>query len=92
MPRGSRSAKSRSRRRARPRSARWRYYVSHADPANYQPTNIAFGIIPPLEQQIRSRAHRKTAISERALRDLDSWMPQVGVHAGRRRSVDDAIG
>jgi methylenetetrahydrofolate--tRNA-(uracil-5-)-methyltransferase len=57
------------------------YYVSHADPANYQPTNIAFGIIPPLEQQIRSRAHRKTAISERALRDLDNWMPAVGVRA-----------
>lgn len=55
------------------------YYVSHADAANYQPTNIAFGIIPPLEQQIRSRAHRKTAISERALRDLDTWMPQAGV-------------
>ena len=54
------------------------YYVSHADPANYQPTNIAFGIIPPLEQQIRSRAHRKTAISERALRDLDGWMPAAG--------------
>jgi methylenetetrahydrofolate--tRNA-(uracil-5-)-methyltransferase len=57
------------------------YYVSHADPANYQPTNIAFGIIPPLEQQIRSRAHRKTAISERALRDLDGWLPAVGVRA-----------
>jgi methylenetetrahydrofolate--tRNA-(uracil-5-)-methyltransferase len=51
------------------------YYVSHADPANYQPTNIAFGIIPPLEQRIRSRADRKTAISERALRDLENWMP-----------------
>jgi methylenetetrahydrofolate--tRNA-(uracil-5-)-methyltransferase len=57
------------------------YYVSHADPANYQPTNIAFGIIPPLEQQIRSRAHRKTAISERALRDLESWMPAIGAGA-----------
>jgi methylenetetrahydrofolate--tRNA-(uracil-5-)-methyltransferase len=56
------------------------YYVSHADPANYQPTNIAFGIIPPLEQQIRSRAHRKTAISERALRDLYTWLPAVGVN------------
>ena len=55
------------------------YYVSHADPANYQPTNIAFGIIPPLEKQIRSRAHRKTAISERALRDLDLWMPSIGL-------------
>ena len=22
------------------------YYVSHADPRNYQPTNITFGIMP----------------------------------------------
>jgi methylenetetrahydrofolate--tRNA-(uracil-5-)-methyltransferase len=58
------------------------YYVSHADASNYQPTNIAFGIIPPLEQQIRSRAHRKTAISERALRDLETWMPAVGAGTG----------
>lgn len=55
------------------------YYVSHADPANYQPTNIAFGIVPPLEQKIRSRVDRKTAISERALRDLDGWMPAAGI-------------
>ena len=61
------------------------YYVSHADPANYQPTNIAFGIIPPLEQQIRSRAHRKTAISERALRDLDGWLPAIGEGTLARR-------
>jgi methylenetetrahydrofolate--tRNA-(uracil-5-)-methyltransferase len=55
------------------------YYVSHADASNYQPTNIAFGIIPPLEQSIRSRAARKTAISERALRDLDTWLPEAGI-------------
>jgi methylenetetrahydrofolate--tRNA-(uracil-5-)-methyltransferase len=55
------------------------YYVSHADASNYQPTNIAFGIIPPLEQHVRSRPARKTAISERALRDLHRWMPEAGV-------------
>ncbi len=69
------------------------YYVSHADPANYQPTNIAFGIIPPLEQQIRSRAHRKTAISERALRDLAGWLPAVGraIHPRRLVRAMDAL-
>jgi methylenetetrahydrofolate--tRNA-(uracil-5-)-methyltransferase len=25
------------------------YYVSHADPRHYQPTNITFGVMPPLE-------------------------------------------
>jgi methylenetetrahydrofolate--tRNA-(uracil-5-)-methyltransferase len=55
------------------------YYVSHADASNYQPTNIAFGVIPPLEQEVRSRAARKTALSERALRDLDHWMSEAAI-------------
>ena len=48
------------------------YYVSHADPAHYQPTNITFGIMeaPP---NIRKRADRKLATSARALEDLDRW-------------------
>lgn len=63
------------------------YYVSHADASNYQPTNIAFGIIPPLEQHVRSRAARKTAISERALRDLDRWMLEAGVRMSSTAST-----
>jgi len=55
------------------------YYVSHADASNYQPTNIAFGIIPPLDRPPRSRAARKTALSERALHDLEQWMNESGV-------------
>ena len=52
------------------------FYVSHADPRNYQPTNITFGIMtPPPERGGRrlGRAERKMAVSERALADLDSW-------------------
>jgi methylenetetrahydrofolate--tRNA-(uracil-5-)-methyltransferase len=55
------------------------YYVSHADASNYQPTNIAFGIIPPLERPPRGRPQRKTMLSERALQDLDRWMDETGV-------------
>jgi methylenetetrahydrofolate--tRNA-(uracil-5-)-methyltransferase len=53
------------------------YYVSHADPRNYQPTNITFGIMtPPPERTGRrlGRAERKLAVSERALADLETWM------------------
>jgi methylenetetrahydrofolate--tRNA-(uracil-5-)-methyltransferase len=49
------------------------HYVSHADPAHYQPTNITFGIIPPLDQAPKSRADRAAATSERALADLAAW-------------------
>jgi methylenetetrahydrofolate--tRNA-(uracil-5-)-methyltransferase len=48
------------------------YYVSHADPRNYQPTNITFGIMAP-PPDIRKRADRKLATSTRALEDLDRW-------------------
>jgi methylenetetrahydrofolate--tRNA-(uracil-5-)-methyltransferase len=56
------------------------HYVSHADPRHYQPTNITFGIMPPLSAYPeaaggRSRkADRKAATSERALRVLGEWM------------------
>jgi methylenetetrahydrofolate--tRNA-(uracil-5-)-methyltransferase len=49
------------------------FYVSHADPAHYQPSNITFGIIEPLAGPKR-RAARKTAIAERALADLAAWI------------------
>lgn len=59
------------------------YYVSHATAANYQPTNITFGILPPLEatgpRRVR-KAERNTLLAERALRDLASWsMETAGV-------------
>jgi methylenetetrahydrofolate--tRNA-(uracil-5-)-methyltransferase len=50
------------------------YYVSHADPAHYSPTNITFGIMPALESPPRSRHERNLAISDRALIDLHAWM------------------
>ena len=31
------------------------YYVSHADPRHYQPSNITFGIMPPLERRVRGK-------------------------------------
>ena len=50
------------------------HYVSHADPAHYQPTNITFGIMPPLEKPPKSRQERATATSARALDDLAAWV------------------
>jgi methylenetetrahydrofolate--tRNA-(uracil-5-)-methyltransferase len=68
------------------------YYVSHANPANYQPTNITFGIMPPPEPAPgKSRVkkdQRKALTSERALRDLDQWMKnQTG--SGFAAAIED---
>jgi methylenetetrahydrofolate--tRNA-(uracil-5-)-methyltransferase len=62
------------------------YYVSHADPRNYQPTNITFGIMPapdlPAGKRRLKKDERKTATSERALAALDEWMLASAVGAG----------
>lgn len=49
------------------------YYVSHANRANYQPTNLTFGLIPSLPRPPRGRAARREAIASRALNDLEVW-------------------
>ena len=54
------------------------YYVSHADPAHYEPSNITFGIIEPLPRPPRDKLAKKLAISERALAALAAWMEGRG--------------
>ena len=49
------------------------YYASHADPKHYVPSNIAFGLIPPLDRRVKVKRDRNVAISERALADLHTW-------------------
>jgi methylenetetrahydrofolate--tRNA-(uracil-5-)-methyltransferase len=50
------------------------YYVSHANPAHYEPSNITFGIMQPLDQAPRGKKLRNEALSARALADLEKWM------------------
>ena len=49
------------------------HYVSHAAPANYQPSNISFGLIPLMEGAPRRRADRRRAVAERALAEIEVW-------------------
>ncbi len=44
------------------------HYISSAEAMNYQPTNIAFGLLPPVA--IRNRKERNRALIDRALTDL----------------------
>jgi methylenetetrahydrofolate--tRNA-(uracil-5-)-methyltransferase len=62
------------------------HYVSHANPRHYQPTNITFGIMEPLDDRTMPRMRaadgrrlsrkdtRKLAMAERALADLERWI------------------
>jgi methylenetetrahydrofolate--tRNA-(uracil-5-)-methyltransferase len=49
------------------------YYVSHANPAHYEPSNVSFGIIEALPRPPRGKMEKKLAIAARALADLDAW-------------------
>ena len=45
-------------------------HICHADPRTFQPMNVNFGLLPPLDESVRSKRERRQALVERALRDL----------------------
>ncbi len=63
-------------------------YVTHADPQNFQPANITFDLLPPLETNIRDRAERHRLQCERALGELQNWLEsQPNVPCTTERAV-----
>ncbi|MGH9322471.1 MAG: methylenetetrahydrofolate--tRNA-(uracil(54)-C(5))-methyltransferase (FADH(2)-oxidizing) TrmFO [Vicinamibacteria bacterium] len=61
------------------------HYISHAEAKSYQPTNIAFGLLPPLDPPVKNRKTRNQALVDRALRDIEEWLSQSGVLRSRCR-------
>jgi methylenetetrahydrofolate--tRNA-(uracil-5-)-methyltransferase len=57
------------------------HYVTHADARNFQPANITFDLLPPLEKKIRDRKERHRVQCELALKEFDGWMDRVGAAA-----------
>jgi methylenetetrahydrofolate--tRNA-(uracil-5-)-methyltransferase len=53
------------------------HYISCADAAHYQPTNIAFGLLPPLDRDIRDKKQKKAALVRRALDELEAFIGQT---------------
>jgi methylenetetrahydrofolate--tRNA-(uracil-5-)-methyltransferase len=64
------------------------FYVANANPLHYQPSNITFGVMPPLTAEPgrrvpKKKADRNAALSARALADLESWVnAPVGASGG----------
>ncbi len=48
------------------------HYISDASVTAFQPMNVNFGIIAPLEQRIKGKANKNLAIAERALAHLET--------------------
>lgn len=64
-------------------------YIARSDPKNYQPTNIAFGLLPELSGRGRDKARKRLALSERALARLDRFRsePAIAVAAAATASL-----
>jgi methylenetetrahydrofolate--tRNA-(uracil-5-)-methyltransferase len=52
-------------------------YIAAANPETFQPMNINFGLLPPLQSPPRQRKARRAALIARALDDLTRWQQQV---------------
>jgi len=53
------------------------HYVTHADPKNFQPANITFDLLPPLERKVRDRKERHRQQCELALKEFDLWLAKA---------------
>ena len=47
-------------------------YVSHGSVGEFQPMNINFGIIPPLDHRVKGKRNKNAALSQRALEILET--------------------
>jgi methylenetetrahydrofolate--tRNA-(uracil-5-)-methyltransferase len=50
------------------------HYITQADPKHFQPANITFDLLPPLDVKVRDRQERHRQQCERALKGFDAWL------------------
>jgi methylenetetrahydrofolate--tRNA-(uracil-5-)-methyltransferase len=55
------------------------HYLVASDPARFQPMNANFGLVEPLDPQVRDKEKRKAQLVERALRDIETFAASIGV-------------
>jgi methylenetetrahydrofolate--tRNA-(uracil-5-)-methyltransferase len=59
------------------------HYVTHASSKGFQPANITFDLLPPLDKKIRDRKERHRAQCELALREFENWLAHAAPAATR---------
>ncbi|MBC8016104.1 MAG: FADH(2)-oxidizing methylenetetrahydrofolate--tRNA-(uracil(54)-C(5))-methyltransferase TrmFO [Sporomusaceae bacterium] len=52
-------------------------YITNSDTKHFQPMNINFGLLPPLEQRIKDKKVKNGLIAERALRSLEKFREKL---------------
>ena len=63
------------------------HYITHADPAHFQPANITFDLLQPLEEElrrkVRDKRERHKLQCERSLAQFDAWWQRVSDRVSR---------
>jgi methylenetetrahydrofolate--tRNA-(uracil-5-)-methyltransferase len=54
------------------------HYVTHADARNFQPANITFDLLPPLQKKVRDRKERHRLQCEVAIGEFERWLGRAG--------------
>ena len=61
------------------------HYITHADAKDFQPANITFDLLEPLEEDVRKKVRdkkeRHRMVCERALEKFDAWRAGMQVEA-----------
>lgn len=52
-------------------------YITHASPDGFQPMNINFGLLPPLEYRVKDKKQKNSLIAERALSSLKKLIEKL---------------
>jgi methylenetetrahydrofolate--tRNA-(uracil-5-)-methyltransferase len=57
------------------------HYITHADPKDFQPANITFDLLEPLEEELRKKVRdkkeRHRLVCERSLAAFDAWWAAI---------------
>ena len=56
-------------------------HLREADPRHFQPMNANFGLVEPLDAEVRDKRRKKELLAERALADMGAWRDRITMPA-----------
>jgi methylenetetrahydrofolate--tRNA-(uracil-5-)-methyltransferase len=65
-------------------------YITNADPKKFQPANITFDLLPPLEKKVRDRQLRHRMQCELGLSELERWLAEIAEVRSQNAEVGSA--
>lgn len=68
------------------------YYITHAEPADFQPMKANMGLLPDLEEPVRNKRARYTAYAVRAQAALSTYLTDMAFEPLERSSMADYAG